>query len=169
MKRFSETYHILAKETLSESDSMTTQKDYTQMTQEELLAELAKRDAQIDGLERRVDTLGTVFQPDFPVEEEAWLAPFISRFTLDEGNDGQPDVHIESTDKAGKDLWLVRIGGKLLNKSGELEEDIWFEADDWNPFLEEDENRLLGSLKDCYDRAMGWIKLNLDPDDIVLD
>lgn len=141
---------------------------------EDILAEIHARDARISDLRTRLETHLTVYGGDFRKEDEAWLAPFISRFTLDDGADGQPDVHLELYDPSGReshpsghDLWIVRIGDQLLNQSGELEKDIWFETDDWHPFKAEDFNRLTAPLTESFQRASEWMRLNIDPEDIA--
>lgn len=134
---------------------------------EQILAEIQRRDAQIAEMSARLDTHLTVYGEEFPEENEAWLAPFISRFTLDDGADGQPEVHVELYRSAGGDLWLARVGDKLINRNGELEGDRWHMTDDWHPLLQGDIDRIMGSLTVCFDRASEWMRLNIDPDEIV--
>lgn len=65
-------------------------------------------------------SLRAALGPDFPEDEIAFLVPFISRFTLEDGADGDPPVHIELLSSAGGDSWGVRVGDAFLRSDGAL-------------------------------------------------
>lgn len=115
-------------------------------------------------LEGKLSSFTCVFGEDFPEDDIAWLAPFISRFTLDEGRDADPEVHISLLNSLGKDKWIVQIGSELLNNNGDLEEDRWYKTDDWNPMFQEDIDRVTSDLKGAFERASAWMEARADLD-----
>lgn len=123
----------------------------------EILEEIRARDAQIANLNNRLETHLMAYGQDFPVEEEAWIAPFVSRFTLDDGKDGEPVIQIVLYQCSGTELrWLVQIGNQLLNKHGDLEDHDWLLSPQQKPLSQDDIERLTGSLAESYGRTVTW-------------
>lgn len=70
-----------------------------------------------------MDSVDVLAGEEFPTEEIGFLVPFASKFTLDNGADGDPPIHIELFEGENDDRWVARVGDRCLDAEGVLRDE----------------------------------------------